>query len=88
MVTLRKINNFTAKEPDTCVKCGKAIVPGQEIGWLRDADRKGISTLTALPFPRSRLSRWYAYRIRPREKAIGMFGSRISRVRFSCPNIR
>ena len=38
---MRKINNFTAKDPDTCVKCGKAIVPGQEIGWLRDADRKG-----------------------------------------------
>jgi hypothetical protein len=38
---LRKINNFTAKDPDTCAKCGKAIVPGQEIGWLRDANRMG-----------------------------------------------
>ena len=38
---MRQINNFTAKEPDTCVKCGKAIAPGQEIGWLRHAGRKG-----------------------------------------------
>jgi hypothetical protein len=32
---------YTAKEFDTCVKCGNEIRPKQEVGWLRDADRKG-----------------------------------------------
>ena len=38
---MRKIASFTAKERDTCVKCRNPIEPGQEIGWLRDANRKG-----------------------------------------------
>jgi len=35
------IKAFTAKEPDICVKCGKPIAIGQEISWLRDAERVG-----------------------------------------------
>jgi hypothetical protein len=38
---MRKIASYTAKVADICVKCCKPIEPGQGIGWLRDADRKG-----------------------------------------------
>jgi hypothetical protein len=37
----RKINCFTAKLHDVCVRCANPITPGQEVGWLRDANRKG-----------------------------------------------
>lgn len=35
------IKAFTAKEPDICVKCGEQIKIGDEISWLRDAERVG-----------------------------------------------
>ena len=41
MTLPRRINAFTSKLHDTCVKCSKSITPGQEVGWLRDANRKG-----------------------------------------------
>lgn len=48
---MRKIANFVAKTPDTCVKCAKSIEPGQEIGWLRDADRKGYFHVDCASLP-------------------------------------
>lgn len=48
---MRKINAFTAKESDVCVKCCKDIVPGQEIGWLRHADRKGYFHIQCQALP-------------------------------------
>jgi len=33
--------SFTVREPDICVKCAQPIAVGQEICWLREADRKG-----------------------------------------------
>lgn len=48
---MRKICAFTAKTPDHCVKCAQPIVPGQEIGWLRDADRKGYFHVECASLP-------------------------------------
>jgi hypothetical protein len=85
---LRKINKFTAKEPDTCVKCGKAIVPGQEIGWLRDADRKGHFHVDCASLPT--LEALTQVRVQDRSTREGYRYVRVKdlRVRFSCPNIR
>jgi hypothetical protein len=45
------MNSFTAKTVDLCVKCSKDILPGQDIGWLRDANRKGYFHLPCAPLP-------------------------------------
>jgi hypothetical protein len=51
MLPPRKINSYTARLNDQCVKCSKPIKPGDEIGWLRAADRKGYfhASCAALP---------------------------------------
>ena len=38
---MSKINAFTLKDPDVCVRCGKDMQAGEEVSWLRNPVSKG-----------------------------------------------